>query len=386
MLDALGKKAGPEDIRTAAQRRHDALEDACRRLIATGTLPARGGQPTQVHVHLGLAELRDQPGAAATEQAWMTARTRAGAAGGGRVGGHAAAGGRPGWLTGAEAQAAACDATIVPVVTGHVDWAALGRLTGAFVAAHSLAHPGPAHRGPVDPGPAGPGPSHPDSPQTDSPGPADPGPAHRGPARPDIPQPDSPGPPGGGCRCGGCTGPAEPPPSPVHDGGKADGRARLARALLGLAIDAVSGPGGLAAVLRANLAGTDLPLAAPLTSASLPLDIGTGSEAIPAHLRRAVTLRHPHCAFPGCRQPARVCDVHHLVPRAAGGATALPNLVPLCRFHHLIAIHHWGWTLRLNPDATTTATSPDGRRVWHSHSPPGRAAQTLSGDLVAARF
>jgi hypothetical protein len=31
-------------------------------------------------------------------------------------------------------------------------------------------------------------------------------------------------------------------------------------------------------------------------------------------------------------------------------------------------------TLRLSPDGTTTATSPDGRRVWHSHGPPGQAA------------
>jgi hypothetical protein len=30
MLDALGKKAGPEDTRTASQRHHDALEEACR--------------------------------------------------------------------------------------------------------------------------------------------------------------------------------------------------------------------------------------------------------------------------------------------------------------------------------------------------------------------
>jgi hypothetical protein len=29
VLEALGKKAGPEDIRTGAQRRHDALEEAC---------------------------------------------------------------------------------------------------------------------------------------------------------------------------------------------------------------------------------------------------------------------------------------------------------------------------------------------------------------------
>ena len=75
VLDSLGKKAGPEDTRTAAQRRHDALEDACRRLIATGMLPARGGQPTQVQVHLGLAELRDMPDAAAAERAWRNSQT-----------------------------------------------------------------------------------------------------------------------------------------------------------------------------------------------------------------------------------------------------------------------------------------------------------------------
>ena len=39
LLDALGKKAGPEDDRTQAQRHHDALEEACRRLIAAGCVP-----------------------------------------------------------------------------------------------------------------------------------------------------------------------------------------------------------------------------------------------------------------------------------------------------------------------------------------------------------
>ena len=38
MLDTLGKKAGPEDTRTPDQRHHDALEDACRRLIAARAL------------------------------------------------------------------------------------------------------------------------------------------------------------------------------------------------------------------------------------------------------------------------------------------------------------------------------------------------------------
>jgi len=112
-----------------------------------------------------------------------------------------------------------------------------------------------------------------------------------------------------------------------------------------------------------------LPLDIPI-----PLDTGQAEAAIPAHLRRAVTTRHAYCAFPGCDQPASCCQIHHLIPRSAGGATVLPNLVPLCSFHHLTVIHRWGWTLRLHPDGTTTATSPDGRRTLHSHGPPTQAA------------
>src|SRR5260370_14899219 len=61
VLESLGKRAGPEDIRTAAQRRHDALEEACRRLIAAGMLPARTGQPARPHPHIPLAQLRSLP-------------------------------------------------------------------------------------------------------------------------------------------------------------------------------------------------------------------------------------------------------------------------------------------------------------------------------------
>jgi hypothetical protein len=133
----------------------------------------------------------------------------------------------------------------------------------------------------------------------------------------------------------------------------------------------LSGPGGLAAWLRTSAFGggpggsASLPLDVPL-----PLDAGEAEPSIPAHLRRAVTARHSHCAFPGCDQPASVCQIHHLIPRSAGGATVLPNLVPLCAFHHLTVIHRWGWTLRLHPDGATTATSPGGRTL-RSHGPPG---------------
>ena len=83
MLDALGKKAGPEDTRTDSQRHHDALEEACRRLISGG-LPDTAGQPTQVQLHVTLDQLRDLPGAADAERTWAAAR--------------AAADGTPGWV------------------------------------------------------------------------------------------------------------------------------------------------------------------------------------------------------------------------------------------------------------------------------------------------
>jgi len=345
VLDALGKKAGPEDTRTRWQRRHDALEEACRRLIRAEMVPARAGQPTQVLVHLSLAQLRGAPGGSAVEAAWAAARAS-----------------QPGWLTGPDADAALCDATIVPIVTGHADWTALDQLTEMFLLTHGngrhdagepAATGRPAGRG--DPG--GPG-------QVTGPG----GRADRDPIGSAWPagigQPSYPGcGPGRPCSAGR-------PSASQSDGQRSLSpatRARLSRALLGLAADALSGPDGLAARLRAALDSR------PLTTVSLPLDIGTATETIPAHLRRTVTTRHPHCAFPGCDQPASVCDIHHLTPRSRGGPTTLPNLVPLCGFHHLTAIHRWGWDLTLHPDGTTTATSPDGKRILHSHGPPGHS-------------
>ena len=134
--------------------------------------------------------------------------------------------------------------------------------------------------------------------------------------------------------------------------------------VLAQAIALLSGPSGRAAWLRQRHTGI------PASGISLPLDIAAVTDTIPVHLRRAVRTRDKHCRFPGCDLPAAGCDVHHIKHRADGGAHALTNLVLLCRFHHLTAIHRWGWAFTLHPDGTTTAVSPDGTKTLHSHPPP----------------
>ena len=144
---------------------------------------------------------------------------------------------------------------------------------------------------------------------------------------------------------------------------------RAARQLIiARAAGVLSGPAGLAAYLRTGL------LDGPAASMSLPLDVGELSESIPVHIRRLLAGRDRCCRFPGCDQPVMACQPHHIIPRSKGGATSLTNLIMLCAFHHLIAIHRWGWQIVLQPDATVIATSPDRTRVLHSHSPPAQAA------------
>ena len=68
------------------------------------------------------------------------------------------------------------------------------------------------------------------------------------------------------------------------------------QAVIGKAVDLLSGPAGLASFLRRRQLGVRL--AGP----SLPLDIGY-SETIPAGIRNAVILRDKHCQWAGTSSP-----------------------------------------------------------------------------------
>ena len=88
------------------------------------------------------------------------------------------------------------------------------------------------------------------------------------------------------------------------------------------------------------------------------LDVGRRTRTISPALRRALAARDRHCRFPGCR--ARRCDGHHIEHWAQGGATALGNLVLLCRRHHR-AVHEEGFEVVLDAAGEARFLRPDGR-------------------------
>jgi hypothetical protein len=220
VLQALGKKRGPEDDRTAAQRFHDALQEGCELLIRAKMVPDRAGSDTRVDVQIPFSALRGMDGASLIEEAWLRARA-----------------GEHGYLTGKDAEVVACDALIVPVVTGSPDWAVIGQMI-TLVTDYHTRH-----------GSLGQAPGHP----------GQPGKLVQ-PAEPGVP-----GQPGKPARPGERVQPGEPlwpqALSPQEQESLLYDMARLA-------IDFVSGPGGIASALRRSLLG------AQLNGKSVPLDVG----------------------------------------------------------------------------------------------------------------
>jgi Domain of unknown function (DUF222)/HNH endonuclease len=333
VLDALSAPRGAEDDRSHAQRYHDALEDAMRRLIAAGLLPERAGQPVKVLAHIHLKDLTDLDIGSKLQKEWTEnirgqwAAARAAASLGGSDG--------SAWLEGDAATGFACDASVTPVVLGTVNPGAIEELVRLCV---QLAGHGPGRCTPA-PGP---------SPCSDEPAPANPD--H---SDPDHSDPDLAGP-----------GEPMPAPQPLPPGLS---RESLEQAVIGKAVELLSGPGGLASFLRRR------ELGARLGGPSQPLDIGY-SDDVPAGIRNAVKVRDLHCQWAGgCDQPASACEVHHLRHKGHGGETSLDNCILLCFHHHQVVIHRMGWTLVRNPDGTTTAWNRDRSKVLRSHSPPARA-------------
>ena len=156
VLESLSAPAGAEDTGTREQRYHDGLQEAMRRLVASGLLPQRAGQPVKVWAHVSLAELRALDDGSVLAGQWIgemaarwAARRAAASEGGGGDGGA--------WLNGKAARAMSCDAAMTPVVTGDVDPGVLDDLVRLCVELDRLGHAagrvGPATDDHPDPDP-----------------------------------------------------------------------------------------------------------------------------------------------------------------------------------------------------------------------------------------
>jgi Domain of unknown function (DUF222) len=222
VLDALSAPQGGSDLRTRPQRYHDALSEAMRRLLASNLLPRRAGQPVKALVHVSFADLCQLDADSGIQDRWIAEYRARWAAH--RAAASVSTGDGGAWLDGDAARQVACDAMIIPVVTGDIDPGAVEDLIGLCVRYHELRtqaapEPVPATTAPV---PAG--------------------------------------------LTGSTTRHAEV--AAAAAAAAAEALAAMEQQILGKILQVVSGPGGAASFLRRHLLGR------PLAGPSLPLDVG----------------------------------------------------------------------------------------------------------------
>jgi len=348
VLDALAQKAGPDDGRTAAQRRADAFDTMCTAWLASGSLPAPAdGTPRrdQVIVTIPYQTLLGLPGAPAA----------------------VLGDGTP--ITAETARRLACDASIRRVVVvppawqqtcpcGHTcSWAAgaNGHTTPAAQATgkpddHTTAngHTTPDDRGELNGSATAKGQTaaNGDRASDNTNGPDDDAAVNRAAA------------PDGHTAAGNGHTPAADMPSagPGHGGNGCAPRKSL------------DPTARLTAILRKALAS----LPPPLGARSAVLDVGRATPTFTAPIKNALHAEYGgRCAFPRCGKRATVN--HHVVHWAHGGRTSVANGAPLCDFHHYL-VHEGGWHLDKDRHGAILAvppppTWPGPRKRWRNGRP-----------------
>jgi Domain of unknown function (DUF222)/HNH endonuclease len=314
-LTPLARPTGPDDGRSAAQRRADALGELARHALQAGKLPDSGGLRPQVTVTADLASLLARHGVGA-------------------------AGGWGGILSGETARMLACDAVVTrAIVHRHPE-----QTGGRHATCNRQASPG---HGTADvDGEASPGHGTAD----DRDGRASPGPA----TAEDVDGEASPGP--------ATAEDGDGEASPGHGTADGDGATGV-HASRGTGPGGTADQGGLAEHLRAAIA----LLPPPLGAAVELLDLGRATRVVSPGLRRALAVRDGGCAAAGCDRPPAWTDAHHVEHWLHGGPTSLDNLVLLCRVHHR-AVHEGGGHLGRDPTSGRVLLTPPARRVPRRHA------------------
>jgi hypothetical protein len=79
-----------------------------------------------------------------------------------------------------------------------------------------------------------------------------------------------------------------------------------------------------------------------LKANSVVIDVGRATRSISPAMHRGLKATHRGCCGPGCDRPINWTTPHHLEFWSRGGPNNLPNLLPLCYYHHRL-VHEGGW-------------------------------------------
>jgi len=79
-----------------------------------------------------------------------------------------------------------------------------------------------------------------------------------------------------------------------------------------------------------------------LKADSVVVDVGRATRAISPAQRRGLKAHYRGCCGPGCDRPINWTTPHHIEFWSRGGPSDLPNLLPLCYYHHRL-VHEGGW-------------------------------------------
>ncbi|MGH3517096.1 MAG: hypothetical protein ACRDQ7_06685, partial [Haloechinothrix sp.] len=88
------------------------------------------------------------------------------------------------------------------------------------------------------------------------------------------------------------------------------------------------------------------------------------------------------CRVPGCRRPARKCDLDHNHDWGKGGDTAECLLCSLCRRHHLLKDRP-GWNFQMT-HGDLIITTPTGKRYRSRPDPIGPPEPQPPSEPVAS--
>ncbi|GAB3599273.1 HNH endonuclease signature motif containing protein [Microbacterium tumbae] len=104
--------------------------------------------------------------------------------------------------------------------------------------------------------------------------------------------------------------------------------------------------------------------------------VATDAYTPTANMRRYLRARDQRCRFPGCRRPARRCQIDHNHDHAKGGKTEICNLSCFCTGHHTLKhpdlLDRHRWSVRQLPGGVIAWISPAGHT--YIDEPPRRVA------------